>query len=447
MQRSTTMSLRIPRTLIAIVTLMALFLTACGGQAAKPTAAPATAEAPKPTAAAATEAPKPSAAAAATTAPAAGSVKITVWHQWEGAYLTAITAAFKAYEAAHPGVTIDLSKPDDTSNALKVAIPAGQGPDIIGWANDKIGESALAGSIVALDEYGITQDFLKSTYEPAAVKGVVWQNKIWGLPESQEGIALIYNKDLVKEADLPTSLDDLLVKAAAFQKANTGKTLVCNQGFASQDAYHVAPIYFGFGVPSYVDDTGKVYINTPEMLKGGEWLAAMRKVSLTEQSFDICKAAFIEGKVAMWWTGPWAIADIEKAKLNYGILGMGKPFVGIKTLMLTKNAVDRGNTEVALDIMKYFTSAEAQKAIALANKTIPAATAAVQDPEVQAIATLASFGKALNSGVPMANTPYASAQWAPVGDASIAIWNGSQPPKDAFAAAQKAVEDAIAQMK
>ncbi|NNJ12021.1 extracellular solute-binding protein [Chloroflexales bacterium ZM16-3] len=413
--------------LMASLTLFAMLLAACGGApAAAPTTAPA----------AATEAP-----------PAVGETKITIWHQWDGTYLDAIAAAFKDYEASHPGVTIDLSKPDDVNNALQVAVPAGEGPDIIGWANDQIGQSALNGNIVALDDYGITQDFLKSTYEPAAVNGVVWQDKIWGLPESQEGIALIYNKDMVAEADLPTSLDDLLTKAEAFRTANPDKAYVCNQGFGGSDAYHVAPIYFGFGVPTYVDDAGKAYINTPEMLKGGEYLVSLSKVSFTENTYDICKAALAEGKTAMWWTGPWAVAGVETDKVNYGILPMGKPFVGIKTLLLTKNAVDRGNAEVALDIMKYFTSAEVQKKIALVNKTIPAATAAVQDPEIQALSTLAGFGSALNSGVPMANTPYASAQWTPVGDASVAIWNGSQPPQEALDAAQKAVEDAIAQMK
>ena len=64
-----------------------------------------------------------------------------------------------------------------------------------------------------------------------------------------------------------------------------------------------------------------------------------------------------------------------KRRINYGILPMGKPFVGIKTLMITKNAVDRGNAELALDIIKFFTSAEMQKKLALANKTIPANTA------------------------------------------------------------------------
>jgi arabinogalactan oligomer / maltooligosaccharide transport system substrate-binding protein len=50
-------------------------------------------------------------------------------------------------------------------------------------------------------------------------------------------------------------------------------------------------------------------------------------------------------------------------------------------------------------------------------------------------------------GVPMANTPFAGAQWGPVGDAVGAVWNGSQTPADAVAAAQKAIEDAVAAMK
>ena len=74
--------------------------------------------------------------------------------------------------------------------------------------------------------------------------------------------------------------------------------------------------------------------------------------------------------------------------------------------------------------------------MALTNKTIPATTAALKDPEVQKLNTIAGFGVALNVGVPMANTPYADAQWGPVGDASAAVWTGKQAPAEAMAAAQ-----------
>ena len=150
--------------------------------------------------------------------PEVKEVTIKIWHQWDGKYLDAITQAFNDYTAAHPNVKIDLSKPEDVANALNVAIPAGEGPDIIGWANDKIGEQALKGNIVNLDDKGITMDFLKATYEPAAINGVMWQGKTWALPETQEGIALIYNKDVVTDKYLPTdplNFDDLYAKAEA----------------------------------------------------------------------------------------------------------------------------------------------------------------------------------------------------------------------------------------
>jgi arabinogalactan oligomer/maltooligosaccharide transport system substrate-binding protein len=459
-------------TLGSLVITASMILAACGS--ATPTAAPTTAAATsEPTtaaAAAATDTPTEASAAtdtpaaAATDTPAAeaaatstataeptattrpGATKITIWHQWDGAYLDAIKAAFADYEKAHPDVQIDLSKPNDVQNALNVAIPAGQGPDIIGWANDAIGNQALKGNIVDLGSLGIDEAYLKSIYEPAAVAGVTWQGKIWALPETEEAIALVYNKDLVTDKYLPTDLKDLLTKATAFQK-DTGKPLVCNQGFGASDAYHVAPIYFGFGVPSYVDETGQAYMTTTEAIQAAQWLADMSKVSLKENSYDICNAALKEGKVGMWWTGPWAIAAIEENKVNYGILPMGKPFVGIKTMMISKNAVDRGTSSIALDIIKYYTSADVQKKLALVNKTIPAQTAALKDPDVAKLASVVGFGAAANVGVPMSPSPFSSAQWDPVGKASTAVWTGAQAPDAAMADAQKAIDDAVANMK
>jgi arabinogalactan oligomer / maltooligosaccharide transport system substrate-binding protein len=410
--------------LFGVLLIASMVLAACGG--GQP---------------AATEAPAATEPSAATT--------ITLWHQWSGDYQTAIEQVFKDYEADHPNVKIDISKPEDVTAALKVAVPAGEGPDIIAWANDQIGSNALAGNIVALEDYGITKEFLDSTYEPAAVNGVIWQGKIWGLPETQEGIALVYNKDLVTEEYLPsdpTDFDDLLAKAQKFYE-DKNIPLFCNQGFKGADAYHIAPVFFGFGVPTYVDDEGAVHLNEPGATQAMEWLVSVKPFMLQDADDNACRTALKEGKVGAQWGGPWLLSDFEGAGINYGIAPMGKPFVGIKTVMLTKNAVDRGNQDIALDIMKYYTSAEVQKKLALVNKTIPAQTAAIQDPEVQALPAIAGFGEALNLGVPMANTPFAGAQWGPVGDAVGAVWNGSQTPEEAVAAAQTAIEEAVAAMK
>jgi len=465
--------------MISLMLVATLLLAACASPAtpAPTTAAPAVTEAVKPTeaaqpteAAAVTEAPAAATteapAAATTEAPAAGAATdtavpptpvpggaagtITIWHQWEGKYLDAISQVFKDYEAAHPGVKIVLDKPTDVTNSLKVAIPAGQGPDIIAWANDQIGLQALSGNIIDLNSLGVDENFLNSTYEPAAVKGVIWNGQIWGLPESQEAIALVYNKALASDADFPTDPKDfagLMEKAKAFAEKNPGKFLVCNQGLGGKDAYHDAPVYFGFGMPSYVDDEGKVYLNTPEGLNAANWLVGFKPYAPAETSADICKSGFLDGKYAAIWTGPWNIADIEAAKIDYGILPMGSPFVGVKTFLITSNAKDRGNAETALDVMKFFTNADEEKKVALANKTIPANTAALKSPEIQALPTIAGFGGSANLGVPMSPSPFSQAQWDPVGDTTMAIWTGTQKPEEALAAGQKAIEDKVAEMK
>jgi len=190
-----------------------------------------------------------------------------------------------------------------------------------------------------------------------------------------------------------------------------------------------------------------VYLDTAEALAAGEWLASLSAVSDAKASYDICMAGLREADYGMMWTGPWAIAGIEEAGFEYGITPMGKPMVRIKVLLLSKNAVDRANSEAALEVMKYLTSAKLQTRLALDNDIIPAASAALTNPEVASRYAIAEFGKALKLGLPMSTSPYASAQWVPVGQAVAAIWSGSLSPAEALAAAQAAIEAVIAQMK
>ncbi len=377
-------------------------------------------------------------------------VTITIWHHWTSDTLKAIQPIFNQYMAEHSNVSVVLDQPESFPDALKYAIPAIEGPDIIDWTNDQIGSQAQVGNIIDLGILGVTQDALNTAYEPAAVNGILWQGKIWALPESQEGIAIIYNKKLASEADFPSDPMDfpgLIDKAKAYAEKNPGKFLLCNPGLGNADAFYEAPIYFGFGMPGYVDDTGKVNFNTPEGIAAGNWIKEFMPYSPSQTSQDICSNLFTGATVAAEWTGPWAIAGIEQAGIDYGILPMGKSFVRIRSLMISKNAVDRGNAEVALDLIKYLTNQTNQAKLSLENLTVPANTAALNEPDVQAVAFIKGFGIAAHSGIPLGTTPYANAQWIPVGEATMAIWNGSQSVEEALAAAQAAIENSITGMR
>lgn len=372
---------------------------------------------------------------------------ITIWHDWPGDYEEAYTLVAEEYHAAHPEVHIELVKTEKLSTALSTELPPGEGPDIVRWQQNQIGPAALRGLIAPLDAF-ITRETLEQTFEPAAAQAMLWQNQIWGIPEMQDGIALIYNRSMLNLEDLPApdDFEGLLEKALAFRQAHPDKYYLCNQGLGRPDAYHIAPIFLGFGLQTYggfVDEQGIANLNLPEAYAAAEWIQAFSAVEPAITGPGICQAMFIEGQTPIWWTGPRAIRSLQEAGMDFGIAPMGSPFVDVRLFMLTQIAVDRGNAAEAFAVMQYFSSAEVQKQLTLRNGIIPANSEALASPEVRALRTVAAFGAALHLGTPMPNHPYADCPWGPVGDAVTNIWNGVFSPALALEQAQASLEACI----
>ncbi|MBX3066677.1 MAG: extracellular solute-binding protein [Anaerolineae bacterium] len=392
---------------------------------------------------------------AAVGAPAKAQDKTTIrlWHGWGGDYQKAIIAEFENYNATNTdGITVELVQPANQQEALNTAIAAGaegDGPDINAWVNDQIGGNVVSGNIIPLDDYGVDKAFLESVYEPAAVTGMIYQDKIYGLPETQEAITLLCNSALVSPEDFPTDPQDfngLYEAAKKFRDANPDKYLIVNQGWGGSDAYHNAPMFYGFG-GNYVDENGVVGLNTPEGLAAGEWLLKMTEVAPAEISGEQIVANIVEGKAACAWTGPWNVKGLEDGGINFFFVPFGRPFVGIKTMMLTKLAADRGTAEAAVKVMKWFTSAEVQAKLALENGTVPAQTEALANPDVANDPIIIGFGKQAAIGVPFPNHPFMSQLWGPAGDAFLAIWKKAQTPAEALEAAQGVAEENVQTLK
>ena len=418
--------------------------------AEQPTAAAEqpTAAAEQPTAAAE----QPTAAAAPTAEPTpvtlgSGGQKIVIWHSWAGAYAENISKLLGDY-ATKNNVTLELLQVPDLNQKVNVAVPAGQGPDIIAWVDDQIGKNVEIGVIQPIDDKGIDKAYLDQNFVPTAAQAMVYKDKVYCVPESMEAISFVYNKDLVKESDLPKNTDELLQKAADFNKANSGKYYFVYQ--ANGDAYHNAPWWYGFGA-FYVKEDGTVGLDTPESVNAGNFLQKLSGLMPKEVDYDVSRALFTEGKAAIWMTGPWAIADIQKAKINFGVAPLpqvsttsqpAKPFVGVKCMMLAQGAK---NVDGALNLMKYYGSTEFQAALGKANQQVPANKAALD--QVKSDPVIAAFAQSAQNGVPLPNTPFMDALWGPAGDAQKAIWTGAQPPDQALKDAAQVATQNVEQIK
>lgn len=373
----------------------------------------------------------------------APTVTLRLW-MFSNALTIGETAVLNAYLAAHPDIAITLYNPSDLMGELAAAAP-GDLPDIIFYQNDAMPMLLLEHYLTPLDAYGVTQASLQAEFEPAAVEAAVYGNRAFAVPHLQEGIALVYNKDLVTGdylPDDPFDFADLAAKAVQFKADYPTKTLICNQGFGGNDAYHVAPIFFGFGIPDYIDGNGAIYVNDPRAVSAGQWIHDIHAVLADVNDYTTCQNRLIGGEVGMWWTGPWAISAL--GSLDFGIHPMGKPYVTIKQFMVTQAAADRGNVEEVIDFLLYFNNADNSVYYATIDNLIPANTAALNNPVVQQLPVIQGFGAALALGTSLNKSMYTVCQWAPVGDAVNAFWNNpAADPQALLDTAQAQVQECI----
>ncbi len=367
---------------------------------------------------------------------------VTIWHGWASNYVAPKQAIFNAYMQMHPNVTIKLVNVTQQLIQKSItAVKANNGPDIIGWVDDSLGELVDSHTVVPLDQY-ISQSFVSSTYTPAAAQAVQFNGHVWGVPETVEAVTIMYNKKLINASQLPTTTDQMLAFEKSYAQQHPGQYGIV---WPTQDAYYNAAWFYGFGA-FYVKADGTVGLNTPQATAAGDFIASFRPYLPKQLDGTTASSLFTEGKAAAIIDGPWSYADYAtKAGIDVGFTTLptvpansgthGTPFVGVKSLWVTKNAKDPA---LDADILKFYTNAQNQLQMIQATGEIPANLTALNDPAVKSNASIAGFADEVQYGTPLPNTPFMSALWTPVANALTAIWTGTQTPAAALAAAQAA---------
>ncbi len=372
---------------------------------------------------------------------------VTIWHGWGGTYVQPKQAIFNAYMKLHPNVTIKLVQ--ITQNLIQkatTAIRANNGPDILAWVDDSLGELVDSHSLIQADQY-ISQSYVNSTYTPAAAQAVQFNGHVWGVPETVEAVTIMYNKKLINASQLPTTTDQMLAFEKSYEQQHPGKYGIV---WPTQDAYYNAGWFYGFG-GYYVKPDGTVGLNTAQSIAAGNFIASFRPYLPRQLDGTTASSLFTEGKAAAIIDGPWAYdnyANTSHIDVGFATLPVvtannsthASQFVGVKSLWITKNAKDPA---LDADILKFYTNTANQLQMIKADGEIPANKAALADPSVQNNPAISGFASQVPYGVPLPNTPYMSALWTPVANALTAIWNGTEPPATALTNAQTAAEKAV----
>ena len=229
----------------------------------------------------------------------------------------------------------DYESTDDPANRYSRVASTTEGPDIIFWAHDRIGNWINDGLLEPVQPSQETYDKLHEFAWNAVTVG----DSIYGYPVAMEAISLIYNKDLVSRA--PKTWDEVI---ALDKKLRQDGKRALNYKYG--DTYFTWPFITSAGGYSFkkadrVYQLADVGLDNRGSLKGINMLNKLYRSGVIEETdgadWGAMMQDFKDGNVALTINGPWTWNELTDSGVNWELgkfpqvdnsSGYGRPFVG-----------------------------------------------------------------------------------------------------------------------
>jgi N,N'-diacetylchitobiose transport system substrate-binding protein len=208
-------------------------------------------------------------AASARTDSAQASNKLTVWLMTDAqgdAWASVVSAANRAFEAAHPGVEVDVQIQTwgDHLTKLDAALAGGRAPDVVELGNTETTKYMAAGALANLTASKRTIPN-NGTWLRALTQSCTYRARLYCVPYYAGARALIYRRDHYRAAGMtrtPKSLD-------AFIAAGK-KVMRMHRNDPNYSALYFPGKYW-YAAMSFVYDYGGAIAR----FKGGRWVGSL----------------------------------------------------------------------------------------------------------------------------------------------------------------------------
>ncbi|EWH00425.1 maltose/maltodextrin ABC transporter substrate-binding protein MalE [Halomonas sp. BC04] len=335
------------------------------------------------------------------------------------------------------GIEVDVVFPDNLTDRFQQAAGSGQGPDIVIWAHDRIGEWAQSGLLLPISP----SDDLRDNYFDFTWDAVLWNGEAYGYPISVESLGLIYNRALVDDA--PESFAELMALDA--ELAEQGKKAIL---FDYSEPYYGWPLLAangGYPFKQTVEgfDVSDIGVNNEGAVQGAELLVELIDSGVLPRGTDysIADTRFNRGEVATMISGPWAWPNLERSGIDYGVALLPKvgderarAMYGVMTAMI--NAASP-NDFLAVEFLENYLLKEVGMRTFNSDGSLGAVAHIDYQEELERDANIAATLANAEIGMPMPNIPEMGAFWAAMEPALQNIGSGRQSPQEALDAAAR----------
>ena len=359
---------------------------------------------------------------------------------WSDDMLTPVLLGFVDAFQAEYGIGLVIENVPDRNDQFPIAAPAGEGPDIIMLAHDRLGgfvDSGLLAPIDLGDKAG--------SFNPAAIQAYTYAGELVGVPYAVENMAFFYNTDMVDAA--PATWDEVIEVGGALVDAGETTFAIALTG-TTYDAYPLMTAFGGYIFGLNEDGSynpADVGIDSEGMIAAGDFIKANVEAGYISSStdWDTAHVQFETGEAPFLMAGPWALDRLRESGVSYAIAGfpsaaaVGAPFSGVQGFAV--NALS-DNVLLAQAFLTEFLATEDSMQLLADGSNRPSAWLTVTSDD----ADLAGFGEISSIAQPMPNIPEMGSVWGSWGDATTLTINGEQEAADAYGNAAAQIRDLIA---
>ena len=396
---------------------------------------------------------------------AATDVTLTWWHNANtDPGLTFWSDTAKAYDAAHPGVKINIQvyQNEDLRARLKTVFSSDQAPNIFQqWGGGELADQVSAGYVQDITDKAA--DAIASLGGAGSISGWTVDGKVYGLPYTLGIEGIYYNKDLFTQAgisSIPTTMAELndavaKLKAAGIQPIAVG----------GKDAWPAAHWYFNFALRECTLDVMNATVKSLQFTdacwqKAAQDLADFTATNPFNDGWSTTSAQngagssagmLANGQAAMELMGIW----------EPGVVGALAPDATIPSFLdwFPFPAVDggagdptaamaggdgmsclAGSPDACADFLSYMVSTDVQKDYAATTNSAPSNPAAASSLTQPIVAKVAGAAKDCNYTMLWLDTAYGSNVGGAINNNVVALMSGTLNPASFIAAVQKAAD-------
>ncbi len=257
------------------------------------------------------------------------NVTLTYWNGFtggDGPFMKQMVADFMK---ANPKIKVSNNTIEwgQFYQRMPAAVTAGKGPDVGVMHMDQLATNAARKVIVPLDDVATALKLTEQDFTPEVWKAGIYQDQRYGIPLDVHSLAMYYNQDQFKQAQVTEPPRDEQSYMAALDKL---------KGAGFENPFWMPtrwPAHLMFlsllwqnGGQPYAEDGSKSEFASEAGVQALTWMRDIVTKGYSPENVaqDSQYVAFKNKQLQITWDGIWQINDLKASKLPFGIAPIPK---------------------------------------------------------------------------------------------------------------------------